>query len=353
MTAKQGSAVVHAGIVVKSPPVRSEHMGLITDPRDDDWAGSDSDLPPLEQEAIDWVALLTSGKATDADHANFERWRSQSAEHEAAARSARELWVGVGQVLTHQRSEQVQAEQRARQVTRLRQPLRYVAMAASLLIAVVLGFQGLHNWRYDYVAASGEQDSISLEDGTTVSLNSGSALDVRYTVNAREVVLARGEAYFDVTHNPTLPFIVQAGNTRVRVLGTAFSVRRLDDGDDVLVTVERGRVEVRAGEGATVLRPNERVRYQGGALGGVEAANPYTELAWRRGRLIVEDQTLADVIHELNRYYPGKIVVSGDKAGSHRLNAVIDLKHIDQWLAALDESQPIEIRRVGPVVILR
>ena len=102
----------------------------------------------------------------------------------------------------------------------------------------------------------------------------------------------------------------------------------------------------------TVLQPNERVRSRAGTLGGIEAANPYTDLAWRRGRLIIEDQPLADVVQELNRYYPGLIVVSGDKAGSRRLNAVIDLRHIDQWLAALDESQPIEIQRLGPVVIL-
>lgn len=326
-------------------------MGLTSDPRDDDWADGDSELPPLEQEAIEWVALLTSGKATDADHAKFERWRSQSAEHEAAASSARALWVGVGHVLTTE--QRVDREQQARRTRgSFRQPLRYLAIAASLLLAVGLAFETLHNWRHDYVATAGDQSTVSLTDGTTVSLNSGSALDVEYTEGAREVVLARGEAFFDVTHNPKRPFIVQAGATRVRVLGTAFSVRRLEDGDGVLVTVERGRVEVRAGESATVLQPNERVRSREGTLGGVEAANPYTDLAWRRGRLIIEDQPLADVVQELNRYYPGMIVVSGDKAGARRLNAVIDLRHIDQWLAALDESQPIEIQRLGPVVIL-
>ncbi|MEJ1964547.1 MAG: FecR domain-containing protein [Gammaproteobacteria bacterium] len=82
-------------------------------------------------------------------------------------------------------------------------------------------------------------------------LNSSAALDVRFTGEARRVVLARGEVFFDVTHNPDLPFIVQAGSGEVRVLGTAFSVRR--DGDDLLVTVERGRVQVSSGGHSSIL----------------------------------------------------------------------------------------------------
>ncbi|MEJ1964548.1 MAG: FecR domain-containing protein [Gammaproteobacteria bacterium] len=94
------------------------------------------------------------------------------------------------------------------------------------------------------------------------------------------------------------------------------------------------------------------MRLSGGELANVEPADPYTQLAWRRGRLIIEDQPLGDVVRELNRYYSGFIMVTDDKVARRRLNAVIDLKHIDQWLAALDESQPIDIRHLGPLVVV-
>ncbi len=110
---------------------------------------------------------------------------------------------------------------------------------------------GLDNWRHDFVSPTGQQERFSLSDGTSIMLNSSAALDVRFTGEARRVVLARGEVFFDVTHNPDLPFIVQAGSGEVRVLGTAFSVRR--DGDDLLVTVERGRVQVSSGGHSSIL----------------------------------------------------------------------------------------------------
>jgi transmembrane sensor len=333
-------------------------MGLNTDPREEDWANNASKLPDLQEEAIEWVVRLTSGAATDADRSEFERWRAQSPEHEAAASAARQLWVGVGHSLTaadvapETETETEHEEVTAKSRRRLLPPPRMLALAASVLLTMFLGFQTFHSWRHDHVAATGEQGAFELTDGTAVTLNSGSALDVRYTRDARHVTLSRGEAFFDVAHNPDVPFIVEAGSGQVRVVGTAFAVRR-DENDRVVVTVERGRVAVRSGERSTLLTVDQKVHYQNGVLARVEPANPYTDLAWRRGRLIVEDQPLSNVVAELNRYYSGRIIVSGDAAGARRLNAVIDLKHIDQWLSALDESQPIEIRHLGPLTILR
>ena len=325
-------------------------MGLKSDPKEDDWTDAGSGLTALEDEAIEWVVRLTSGKASVADRAGFERWRAQSAAHEAAAQAARQLWVGVGQTLVEPRASAAPPS-RVRRMLADRPRVRNLALAASLLLGFFLFFQLFHNWRHDYVASTGEQGRYLLADGTSVTLNSSSALDVRFTRLERRVVLDRGEAFFDVTHNPNLPFIVQAASGEVRVIGTAFSVRR--ESDDVLVTVERGRVEVLAGGRTSVLLKDQRVRFRDGMLDEVEIADPYSQLAWRRGRLIIEDQPLTEVVRELNRYYPGVIVVTSHAVGVRRLNAVVDLKHIDQWLAALKESQPIDIRYIGPLVVLR
>ncbi|MEJ1964546.1 MAG: DUF4880 domain-containing protein [Gammaproteobacteria bacterium] len=111
-----------------------------SDPREEDWPDADADLTALEGEAIEWVVRLTSGKATACDRAKFERWRAQSPQHEAAAQSARDLWVGMGHALseTQASSAQPQRSRFAAMTSR-----RWVALAASLILGVFLGFQGL------------------------------------------------------------------------------------------------------------------------------------------------------------------------------------------------------------------
>ncbi|MEJ0037906.1 MAG: FecR family protein [Gammaproteobacteria bacterium] len=323
-----------------------------SDPKEEDWPEAAEELSQLEGEAIEWIVRLTSGKATACERTKFERWRSQSPQHEAAAQAARQLWVGMGQALTGAQAAAAESSSRTRSrfAAVMSSKKHWLALAASVVLGLFLVFEGVHNWRHDYVAATGEQGRFALSDGTSITLNSNTALDVHFSGDERRVVLARGEVFFDVTHNPDRPFIVQAASGQVRVLGTAFSVRR--DGSDVTVTVERGRVQVTSDGRSSVLIKDQRVRIRDGELNGAEPADPYTQLAWRRGRLIIEDQALGDVVRELNRYYPGLIMVTDNAVAQRRLNAVVDLKHIDQWLAALDESQPIDIQHLGPVVVV-
>ncbi|WP_129778025.1 FecR family protein [Peristeroidobacter soli] len=318
------------------------------------------DLPepavsPLEEEAIRWLVRLTSGEANAAERAQFERWSNQSPEHRAALRNARQLWASLEGVLVEPQEEAPPAAPVAKKAveapSRRSSMFRYFALAASLLLGAGVAYQSLHDWRHDYVTATGRQEQIKLADNSTVTLNTDTAIDVQYSALERRVVLARGEAFFDVAHNPDLPFIVRAGEGEVRVLGTAFSVRK--DGDQLLVTVERGRVEVRAGVDFVVLTPNQQVRFNGAVLREAQAIDSHSQLAWRRGRLIIEDQPLSQVISELDRYHPGMFVVTNDAVGSRRVNAVIDLAHIDDWLAALTDSQPIELHRYGFVTVIR
>ena len=315
-------------------------------------------VSPLEEEAIRWLVRLTSGEADAAERAQFERWSTQSPEHREAVRNARQLWASLEGVLTEPQ-EQPPAAPIAKQPAKTvsappprRAPVfRYFALAASLLLGAGIAYQSLHDWRHDHVTATGKQEQVKLADDSTVTLNTDTAIDVQYSSLERRVVLARGEAFFDVTHNPDLPFIVRAGEGEVRVLGTAFSVRR--DGDKLLVTVERGRVEVRAGADFVVLNPNEQVRFNGAVLREAQQVDPHSQLAWRRGRLIIEDLPLSQLISELDRYHPGMFVVTNDAVGSRRMNAVIDLAHIDDWLAAMSDSQSIELHRYGFVTVVR
>jgi transmembrane sensor len=310
--------------------------------------GETGQIPELDSEAITWVVRLTSGEADASDRAAFEAWRKQSPAHEAALIRARQLWLSLGDVLPAR--EVARAPEPAAKRRRL---VPALALAASVLLCVGISFQYVKVWRHDYVTAAGQRESLTLDDGSHVLLSSGSAIDVRFEAGIRHVQLVRGEAYFDVVHDEKRPFIVAAGAGQVRDVGTAFSVRWR--GDDVVVMVERGRVEVDGGNGAkpVALAPNQRISYSAAAIGTVEAANSFEDMAWTRGRLILEDRSLGAVVADLNRYYPSELLLLGGDVAQRRVNAVIDLDHIDDWLNALHESQHVSVTRLPGLVVLR
>ena len=140
--------------------------------------------------------------------------------------------------------------------------------------------------------------------------------------NAREVALTRGEAWFKVAHDKTRPFIVSAGRIRVRAVGTAFSVRRHDDGADVQVTggvvetwtvgEEERRIQVAAGSKAYVAayEPPKIVQ---------ASADVERSLAWREGQIVLEGETLDEAVAQFNRYNARKLVISDPNLAAEKL----------------------------------
>lgn len=150
-------------------------------------------------------------------------------------------------------------------------PWRWVAAASILLTLAALGYYfSLPNALPEVastpatIPATPSVDYtryLTLPDGSTVVLHSGSKLEVvgSFTGNTREVVLS-GEAYFDISHNPDKPFIIHTGKVTTTVLGTAFNIKA--DGRQVVVSVTRGKVRVENGTKVlAVLAPNEQVEF--------------------------------------------------------------------------------------------
>lgn len=317
----------------------------VVNPEDDDSA---------ETQAITWCVRLTSGEITQEELREFERWRQASPEHEVALTQARQLWLSVGNRLdTHDFTlvSAVPTPVEPRR-SRLRRAMRPMAAAAVVVLAVSAVFQWQADWRYQYATQGGEQKTVQLSDGSHAWLNTGTALNVDMRDGQRFVRLARGEAFFDVTHDEARPFIVDTGGSRVRVLGTAFAVQR--DGDDTVVTVQRGRVRVsgdRAGQVEIV--PNQRVRVHNGQVAEqVEQVNAEQKLAWHEGRLMFQDATVAEIIQTLKRY--DRRLVFSHLAGSDkvRLSTMIELRRLDDWYDTLEQTTHIQVTRLGPVVWL-
>lgn len=314
-----------------------------------------------DEEALEWVVRLTSGDVTEPDTAAFAAWHEDEA-NAAAYSKAVLLWRALGPVLAEHNVDapaamatEATVDQGADRAVNdnNRRWRQWAAVAAALLLTLGLGNEYATNWRYDYVSGSHRRDvTATLQDGTQVALAPDTALDTAFEKGRRIVSLARGEAFFDVTHDPSHPFEVKVGDAIVRDIGTAFSVRRRDDGS-AQVVVARGRVAVSQGTHQAVLTPDRAISFDEERFGPVHAVDASLETAWMRGRLIMENRPLSEVLDELNRFSSRRIVLLDEQAGTRRVNVVVDLNRIDNWLTALGTSQKLSITRLGPYVLVR
>ncbi|HEY3521439.1 MAG TPA: FecR domain-containing protein, partial [Rhodanobacteraceae bacterium] len=152
-----------------------------------------------------------------------------------------------------------------------------------------------------------------LADGSALTLNSDSVVQVRYDKAVRRIVLRRGAAFFQVVHNPERPFVVEAGDVSVTDIGTAFAVDR--DGNHVAVTVSHGIVKVddrgdRADKQQYIRRDEQFVAASAGSRKVALTTNEVSrQLAWRKGLLVFEGRPLGPAADEVSRYSKVPVVI--------------------------------------------
>jgi transmembrane sensor len=181
----------------------------------------------------------------------------------------------------------------------------------------------------------GRKSSILLSDGTTVLLDADSAIKIAYQANMRGVLLLRGRAKFDVAKDAQHPFLVKANGRTVTALGTSFSVN-----------IAAQSVQVGLIEGKVHVADNSLIRRSVNLNAGqflnaadddwtVEYLSTKDLLAWTNDILIFEDQKLADIVDEVNRYSKNPIVFVGPKVKDHRMSAVLRAGDIETLVAGV------------------
>ena len=204
----------------------------------------------------------------------------------------------------------------------------------------------------------GKQLTSQLVDGSVVTLNTDTSVDVRYTDAERAVTLNRGEAIFSVAHNKQRPFRVTAGSHVVQAVGTVFNVRRF--GEEVRVTVSEGAVKVfDPGSGGSA-QPEVLVSAgevavidaSGAHLNRIDATRLEASQAWQHGLLIYQGETLDTVITDISRYTSVKFEIEDDSIRSKRVGGLFRTGDVDGLLLALRESFGIDPRREGDVIYL-
>lgn len=335
-----------------------------------------TDRERAEDEAAAWLVLLSEEPA-DADlRGRFEAWR-QACELNADiwARTSRAYDL-VGKGTPHHREHWVSyaAERRpertlpsagihwvsARPSPFPRPPLirRRLAIAAGVagltaLAALLLPDLALR-MQADAMTGTADMRTLTLADGSRVSLAPESAIDVSFSGQRRRVRLLKGEAFFEVIHDASRPFSVTTGDVVATDLGTRFDVRRDEDG--AVVAVQQGRVRV---DGNRTIPPlsedlhaGDRVRVtrQGTVIRSVAQSEDIAD--WRYGRLIARNQPATAVVDALRRYYPGVILIRDDAFASRLVSGIYDLNQPEQTLRELAASHEAAVRRISPWLLV-
>jgi transmembrane sensor len=198
-----------------------------------------------------------------------------------------------------------------------------------------------------YATAVGDQLAARLADGTRVQLNTNSALNVRFDGGVRRVELVRGQAFFDVAHDPARPFVVVAGDTEVRAIGTRFDVRR--DRGAVQVVLAEGKVAVSeqgSRPASWTLKPGQVVT----TGGKPDAARPTTTdvavaTSWTTGQLTFRGTPLAEAVNEVNRYSRAKIVLGAGAPAKARINGIFAIGKPDEFITAMTSLYGLHTER--------
>ncbi|NOX69989.1 MAG: FecR family protein [Gammaproteobacteria bacterium] len=336
----------------------------------------------IEAEARTWVIALDGERPTDEKLSEFRDWLSRSPLHKQAFKRVALIWNDLdhwSEFLCPEPDKQAKSKT----------PLWFGLPISKLATAAVLGVisamlalavynvmpeqaQPKNIFAAEYGTAIGEIKTVALPDGSDVRLNTHSKMGVAYAESARIVRLTEGEAYFEVFHDPGKPFIVYAGKYAVKAVGTAFSVQVIDKG--IELTVTDGRVEVAALKQAVAKTGTlelERIENAASLVPLVkgqrvifneeneelELAQEMTQeaieknLSWRDGMFIFNDDLLTEVIAEINRYTPVKIVISDPNIQDLRFGGYFRIDDIPAILETIEQRYGIRVEQISTNLI--
>lgn len=293
----------------------------------------------VAEEAADWLLRLQEGALDHRDRAAFDEWRARSSMHASAWQRAERLMTFSD---TAPAGVARDAMGRLRKLDR-RQALQAVAV---LLVAAPAAWQAARRapaWSADLRTAKGERRSLPLPDGTTLALNSASAVDIRFDTSERRLRLHEGEILVTTRPDPTVParpFRVTTAQGSVLALGTRFSVRQLDGSTHVAVFEHAVKIHGRRA-GMRVLQAGEQARFSAASI-GEPAPVLATATAWESGFYVANRLRLRELVGELSRHRSG-ILRCDPAVADMRVSGTFPIGNDDRALSLLQNSLPVSI----------
>lgn len=304
-------------------------------------------------EAASWYARRQSGTLTADELLEFDAWRSANARNASAWSAVDATHHRIARLVdlpefTAMRQEALQASARATRSKRWSIAASLVMLLAGtgglfvLLDRADQGGKSAVSASLAYRTAVGEIRTVTLADGSSLTLNTDSEVLLPAWTEQRRIVLVRGEGFFRVAKDATRPFIVETGKGNVRAVGTAFSVRKVDSGFRVALAEGEVKVAIPTLQGEESLKRGQALAFDGVKVSRGDAG----AATWISGELVFDNVTLVDAITEVNRYSMQKIVlVGGAAAGRRQLSGVFKTGDVSTFARAVEAYGMARIER--------
>ncbi len=307
----------------------------------------------------DQIRRYLEGSLPISEEADLLQWLRESKENIRQFRAAESEWMRTSSPSLKARIAVAKARGKARKaIFRTRTIAAVSGIAAAIAIFGVLSLtsrtQGGVNISPDSSQAFcinvplSSTSEITLPDGTKVVLNSGSSLnyDRRFNKKNRDIYLS-GEAYFDVVHNESLPFVVHTGKCDLTVLGTRFDVYAYEDEDVAYAALMEGSLKMDAGSATILISPDEVVSYDGSSITKtITETDQY--LSWIGGEIRYDEIGLSEFLHRISRLYDIPVSYSGSGLDSRKFRAAFTKKDsLGQVLEAVSNLLPIKATKTG------
>lgn len=330
----------------------------------------------ITAQAAAWLARRDAADFSPEDEAEFGRWVEASYRHRVAVLRLQRGWKeaerlkalksrvtgeGMPPVGQWHRSPfadaipepELKVAGIKNQVQRARgaRPWWGRALAAGLVVVLAGGaWFGYQVWRGPmYQTPVGVVETVTITDGSRVTLNTDSQIQVNLTLHERQVQLKRGEAFFEVAKDPHRPFVVRAGRASVTAVGTQFSVRRDTSATEVVVTEGVVRVEdsdsaLPAAAQAAHAGQVARITDAGVLIQEEEIPKAEERLSWRVGVLIFRDAKLSEAVADFNRYNARKIVIADPAVGELRVAGSFRATSAEAFVHLLEQAFPLQVQ---------
>jgi transmembrane sensor len=341
----------------------------------------------LQETAARWHERLQREPVPERIRAAFSRWFERAPEHRAAYEATDHAWRTARSVAHDPRILELRHETALRLTRRSSRRSRRMGWAAAAVVLAFLGgvifFANREGFGSRiagvYRTGIGERLSVTLNDGSRVTLNTDSVLRPAFDTRERRVVLERGQALFEVAKDPVHPFVVETPQRRFIAVGTAFDVRI--DGARVQVTMLEGTVRVErnsAGKGAgspaaaaaaanasrpavgqgvektavATITAGEQLTVLDDRQDRVQVTEPDQVTSWRRGQVIFEDSRLIDAVAEINRYSAVQIELAEPALAEIRISGAFATGRPTVFVEAITAYFPVDASRVGEHTVL-
>lgn len=325
----------------------------------------------VDAQATEWIARMDAG-LSDQQESDLHGWLSAHASHPEALTRMATLWDDMA--IMEELSTLFPLPRAQPSPLRWVGPMAAACGAAALLVTGAIWFAGrssgiapnesvaLDQRQDHYETGIGEQSTATLPDGSSVTLNTNTSIDVFYSGTERRIVMNRGETLYQVMKDPSRPFNVHAAGHVVQAVGTAFDVRLKEK--QVEVTVTKGVVKVlfapkpgaRAGSGDLQTPPREAIlqigdtatfvphQFSTDAIRRLDPHDIEMRLSWREGMLYFDNEPLSNVLDEISRYTTSELVAGAD-IRDVRVGGYFKAGDIDGLLVALKKNFDIDAER--------